>query len=163
MMTTKLLSCIIVGSSLLAAPALAQSSTKGQLITEQSSLEWFGSNVVGLTVNDPQNNKIGDIDQLLIDRNGNIEGVVIRLGGFLGMEKKDVAVPLKSLRWVSQEAADLHNSTTGSNTITTDSSSMATDATKDYPDHVVLNMTKDELKKAPIFHYASDNDKKSSK
>jgi hypothetical protein len=98
MKTTKLLICVIVGSSLLAAPALAQSSAKDQLITEQSSLEWLGSNVVGLNVNDPQNNKIGDIHQLLIDSNGNIEGIVIRLGGFSGMEKKDVAVPLKSLR-----------------------------------------------------------------
>jgi hypothetical protein len=40
---------------------------------------------------------------------------------------------------------------------------MVTAASKGYPDHAVLNMTKDQLKNAPNFHYASDNDKSSSK
>src|SRR5665213_1978326 len=116
MKTTKLLSGIILGSCLLAGPALAQSSAKGQFITEQSSSEWLGSKLIGLNVYDLQKNKIGDVDQLLVDRNGNIEGVVIGVGGFLGVDKKDVAVPFKSLRWVSQQAANRANATTGSNT-----------------------------------------------
>jgi hypothetical protein len=163
MKTTKLLSCIIVGSSLLAGPALAQSFEKSQFITEQSSSGWLGSKLIGLNVYDPQKNKIGDIDQLLVDRSGNIEGVVIGVGGFLGVNKKDVALPFKSLRWVSQQAANRNDATTGSNTTATTSSSTATDASKGYPDHAVLNMTKDELKNAPNFHYASDNEKKSNK
>jgi hypothetical protein len=39
------------------------------------------------------------------------------------------------------------------------SSSTATIASKGYPDHAVLDMTKAELKNAPNFHYTSDNDK----
>lgn len=163
MKTTKLLGCVIVGSALLAAPAFAQSSAKGQFITEQSSSEWLGSKLIGLNVNDPQNNKIGDIDQLLVDRNGTIEGVVIAVGGFLGMDKKDVALPFKSLRWVSQQATKGTSATTGSSTTTTASSGMATDASKGYPANAVLDMTKDELKNAPAFHYASDDDRKSNK
>jgi hypothetical protein len=38
-----------------------------------------------------------------------------------------------------------------------------TDASKGYPDHAVLDMTKDELKNAPTFHYASDTDKSPKK
>src|SRR5487761_2437903 len=92
MKTTKLLSCIIVGSSL--------------FITEQSSSEWLGSKLIGLNVYDPQNNKIGGIDQLLVDRTGNIKGVVIGVGGFLGVDQKDVALPFDSLKWVSHQVAN---------------------------------------------------------
>src|SRR6185437_5346698 len=140
MKTTKLLACAIIGSALLAGPAFAQSAAKGQFITEQSSSEWLGSKLIGLNVNDPQNNKIGDIDQLLVDRNGTIEGVVIAVGGFLGMDKKDVALPFKSLRWVSQQATKGTSATTGSSTTTTASSGMATDASKGYPANAVLDM-----------------------
>ena len=136
---------------------------KDQFITQQSSSDWLGSKLIGLNVYDPHKNKIGDVDQLLVDRTGNIEGVVIGVGGFLGVDKKDVALPFKSLRWVSQQAASQKNATTGSNTATTSSSNMVTAASKGYPDHAVLNMTKDQLKNAPNFHYASDNDKSSSK
>ncbi|HEY5306393.1 MAG TPA: PRC-barrel domain-containing protein [Pseudolabrys sp.] len=163
MKTIKLLSGIILGSCLLAGPALAQSSLKGQFITQQSSSEWLGSKLIGLNVYDPQKNKIGDIDQLLVDRTGNVEGVVIGVGGFLGVDKKDVAVPFTSLHWVSQQTANRDKATTGSNTATKSSSDMATDASKGYPDHAVLSMTKDQLKNAPNFHYASDNDKSSNK
>jgi hypothetical protein len=156
MKTAKLLSYIIVGSSLLAGPALAQSSANSQFITEQSSSEWLGSKLIGLNVYDPQKNKIGGIDQLLVDRSGNIEGVVIGVGGFLGVDQKDVALPFKSLKWVSQRAANRSDATTGSNT-------SLTDASKGYPDHAVLDMTKDELKNAPNFHYASDTDKSPKK
>ena len=160
MKTTTLFSYIIIGSSLLAGPALAQSpvSVKGQFMTSQSSSEWLGSKLIGLNIYDEKNNKIGSIDQLLVDRNGVIEGVVIGVGGFLGVDKKDVALPFKSLRWVSQQAAN-HKSTTGLNTPPETSSSTATDASKGYPDHAVLNTTKDQLKNAPNFHYASDKDK----
>jgi sporulation protein YlmC with PRC-barrel domain len=160
MKTATLFSCIIIGSSLLAVPALAQSpvSVKGQFMTSQSSSEWLGSKLIGLNIYDEKNNKIGSIDQLLVDRNGIIEGVVIGVGGFLGVDKKDVALPFKSLRWVSQQAAN-RNSTTGSNTPPETSSSTATSASKGYPDHAVLNTTKDQLKNAPNFHYASDKDK----
>ena len=90
MKTTKLLSCVMLGLSLLAGPALAQSSVsvKGQFITGQSSSVWLGSKVIGLNIYDPQNNKIGDIEQLLVDRNGIIEFVVIGVGGFLGSGQK---------------------------------------------------------------------------
>jgi|SRR6185437_1225828 len=163
MKTTKLLACAIIGSALLAGPAFAQSAAKGQFITEQSSSQWLGSKLIGLNVNDPQNNKIGDIDQLLVDRDGKIKGVVIGVGGFLGVNKKDVALPFESLRWVSQQAAKGSNATTGSDTTTAASSSTATDASKGYPDHAVLDMTKDELKNAPDFHYASEGNTKSDK
>ena len=159
MKTTKLLTYVLVGSSLLAGPALAQSSAKGNFITEQSSSEWLGSKLIGLNVYDPQNNKIGDIDQLLVDRTGNVKGVVIGVGGFLGVDQKDVALPFKSLKWVSHQVANPDKTTTGSNTSTADSSNKASDAAKGYPDHAVLDMTKSELKDAPNFHYTSDSAK----
>jgi hypothetical protein len=155
MKSSKILICAVLGSGLIAAPALAQvtPSIKGQFMTEQSSSDWLGSKLVGLNIYDPQKNKIGAIQQLLIDRNGVVEGVVIGVGGFLGVDKKEVALPFKSLQFVAQKPGD-SSTTTGSNT-----STAAADPAKGYPDHAVVNTTKDELKKAPDFHYASENKK----
>jgi PRC-barrel domain len=51
----------------------------------------------------PQNggtsdNKIGGVDDILIDKEGRVTAVIIGVGGFLGMGEKDVAVPFSSDR-----------------------------------------------------------------
>ena len=45
--------------------------------------------------------------------------------------------------------------TTGSGTATT-TTTTTTGTAKDYPDHAMVNMTKDQLKALPAFKYASD-------
>ena len=47
----------------------------------------------------PQGEKIGDINNLLVAQNGSIAAVVIGVGGFLGIGEKNVAVPFDSLSW----------------------------------------------------------------
>ena len=49
-------------------------------------------------VYDPSDNKIGDVDDVLIDKEGRITAMIIGVGGFLGMGEKDVAVPFSSVR-----------------------------------------------------------------
>ena len=44
-------------------------------------------------VYDPSDNKIGGVDDILIDKEGRVTAVIIGVGGFLGMGEKDVAVP----------------------------------------------------------------------
>jgi sporulation protein YlmC with PRC-barrel domain len=49
-------------------------------------------------VYDPSDNKIGDVDDVLIDKEGRVTAMIIGVGGFLGMGEKDVAVPFSSVR-----------------------------------------------------------------
>ena len=47
---------------------------------------------------------IGEINDVIVSRDGSIEGVVLGVGGFLGMGEKDVAVSMDDLRFVSDGA-----------------------------------------------------------
>src|SRR6476661_4963201 len=76
-------------------------------------------------VYDPSDNKIGDVDDVLIDKEGRITAMIIGVGGFLGMGEKDVAVPFSALH-----ASEKNNKW-----------------------YLVLNTTKDALKAAPGFTY----------
>jgi sporulation protein YlmC with PRC-barrel domain len=49
------------------------------------------------SVYDPSDNKIGEIDDALIDKEGRVTAIIIGVGGFLGMGEKDVAVPFSSV------------------------------------------------------------------
>jgi hypothetical protein len=49
------------------------------------------------SVYDPMDRKIGDIDDILVDKDGKIEILIVSVGGFLGIASKDVAVPFKAI------------------------------------------------------------------
>jgi len=44
------------------------------------------------------NNKIGAISDVLVDRDGKIDAFIVSVGGFLGIGEKDVAVPFDAIR-----------------------------------------------------------------
>jgi sporulation protein YlmC with PRC-barrel domain len=50
------------------------------------------------SVYDPKQNKIGDVDDVLVDQSGKITGLVIGVGGFLGAGEKDVIVPFSAVK-----------------------------------------------------------------
>jgi sporulation protein YlmC with PRC-barrel domain len=128
--------------ALLLTPAMAQNTTvqpnnaqsgnqampAGAFLQQQTTNEWRGSSLVGSRVMGPDNKTIGDISDLLLDQNGNVQAVVIGVGGFLGLGEKDVAIPFKNLTVVRSS----------------DGRSI---------DHVSVNYTKDQLKSAPTFKY----------
>ena len=76
-------------------------------------------------VYDPSDSKIGDIDDMLIDKEGRVTALIIGVGGFLGMGEKNVAIPFSDVR-----ASEKNNKW-----------------------YLVLNTTKDALKGAPGFTY----------
>jgi sporulation protein YlmC with PRC-barrel domain len=82
---------------------------------------WYKQNVY-----DPADNKIGEIMDALVDRDGKVTALIIGVGGFLGMGEKDVAVPFTSVRATTK------------------------DNNKYY---LVMNSTKDALKSAKGFKY----------
>ncbi len=50
------------------------------------------------SVYDNSDHKIGDVNDLLFEKNGKIEAVIVGVGGFLGMGEKNVAVAFTSLK-----------------------------------------------------------------
>jgi sporulation protein YlmC with PRC-barrel domain len=79
------------------------------------------------TVYDNRDNKIGDVNDLLLDKDGKINAVIIGVGGFLGVGEKNVAVPFSSLKV----------------------------AEKDGSRYLVLEATKEALQGAPGYVYDS--------
>jgi sporulation protein YlmC with PRC-barrel domain len=129
--------CMLVSSAALAQTQTA--SDKGQ---------WQASKLIHMNVYNAQNEKIGDIKELMLDKNGKVNTVAIGVGGFLGMGERDVAVKFDQLKWSNDppKSASPAGTTTGS-------AQSQANRDRNYPDHAVLDATKDQLKAMPQFDY----------
>jgi hypothetical protein len=80
-----------------AQPSPSQTSQPSRsFVDAQSSDQWLGSTLIGLKVTSGDEN-IGSISDLLVDKDGKVIAAVIGVGGFLGIGKKNVAVPFDAL------------------------------------------------------------------
>ncbi len=66
--------------------------------TTQAATDWRSSKVVGLNVYNSKNEKIGDINDLIIGSSGAVSHAVVGVGGFLGLGEKNVAIPFSSVK-----------------------------------------------------------------
>ena len=178
-MLAKYLAAGVAGSMLLASAAYAaettttDTATKTQASATEMSFQgnWRASKVVGLNVYNEQNENVGSINDLLMDKSGSIKGAVISVGGFLGMGAHLVAVSFDKLKFsdqpvaytgVSSNAPGASGAAGGAkppaSTTTTGSAATQQAATAKanpwYPDHAMLNASKDELKNMPEFKYS---------
>jgi len=163
----------IAGSALLATLAFAQTPTEKSDKAEMSPAttaasptsyqgNWRASKVAGLSVYNTNNESVGSINDLLMDKSGAIKGVVIGVGGFLGVGEHLVAVPFDKVKFVSEPiaytgAAGASDTGAGKMSTTTTGAAPAAAASKPnpwYPDHAVFNASKEELKAMPEFKYA---------
>ena len=55
--------------------------------------------IIGTRIKNAEGKDIGEVDQLLINRDGKVSHVVIGLGGFAGMGEKKVVVPWSDLKF----------------------------------------------------------------
>jgi hypothetical protein len=100
-MPMKYVAAALLASSLLSAPALAQSAqqpaasnaTAAQKIKMQQLGTWRTSKLIGLNVYNSNNEKIGDINELINEAPGKVDVVVIGVGGFLGIGESNVGLP----------------------------------------------------------------------
>jgi sporulation protein YlmC with PRC-barrel domain len=74
-----------------------------QYITENRPDLWRASRLEGLNVYNDNNEKVGDIREVLVNEQGQVEAIVIGVGGFLGIGERDVAVPYDALEWVQED------------------------------------------------------------
>ncbi len=105
----------LAATALLAGSALAQTSAPtqpagaGQIMTQMPQDLMRGSKLMGVDVYGADNQKIGDIDEVLVDRQGKIHGFVVGVGGFLGIGQKDVAIPFDQVTWMSNQEVQASN------------------------------------------------------
>ena len=130
---------------------------------------WRASKLMGLDVYNEANEKLGDVNEIILDKTGKVSAVVIGVGGFLGMGEHDIAVSMDKLKFVEEPVrtsstapATTRDSTTGAasapaNTATS-TAPAHTVGTNDWaPDHAVMSGTKDQLKAMPQFKYSDYN------
>ena len=157
-MLAKYITTGVVGSLLLASAAFAEPPTVPQ---SQLHGDWRTSKVVGLNVYNDNNENVGSINELLMDKSGNIKAAVLSVGGFLGMGARYVAVPFDKIKFsnepVSYAATSAKpNADAKPQSTTTGSATASAKPNPWYPDHAVFNANKDELKSMPEFKFSND-------
>ncbi|MGJ4917061.1 PRC-barrel domain-containing protein [Bradyrhizobium sp. HKCCYLRH2060] len=177
-MVMKTVAAGLAGSLLLATAAFAAESTttttsttiKSNTTAASYQGDWRSSKLVGVKVYNNNNENVGSIDDLLVDKSGAVKGVVIGVGGFLGMGEHLVAVSFDQVKFSDQpvQATTASNapasgttsstnppaSTTTTGAATGTSSSSMSSKNRWYPDHAMINATKDQLKAMPEFKYS---------
>jgi sporulation protein YlmC with PRC-barrel domain len=176
-MSAKYMTAALAGSLLLASAAFAAEDTATKpapstsaAATSTSSTsfqgDWRASKVVGLNVYNEQNEAVGAINDLLMDKSGSVKAAVISVGGFLGMGARLVALPYDEIKFSTEPVAytGVSSNVGGAkppSTTTTGSTAgsppvAASKPNPWYPDHAVINGTKDELKNLPEFKYSTE-------
>jgi hypothetical protein len=67
------------------------------MFTSLASDDVLVSCLIGQPVVNEAGDKIGDIDDLIMDKQGHLSAALIEVGGFIGVEEKLVAIPFSSL------------------------------------------------------------------
>ena len=78
----------------------AATAPKGQVITEQKPDQLLASKLKGTNVIGTNDEKIGDVSDILFEKDGKILAYVVGVGGFLGIGTKDVALSPASFQIV---------------------------------------------------------------
>jgi sporulation protein YlmC with PRC-barrel domain len=100
-----------------------------KFVSSQKPDQFLASKFKGTDVVGADNQKVGDVSDILFDKNGKIDAYVVSVGGFLGMGSKEVAL-----------APDAFQVIPGDPNSATDSSPK-----------LKISMTKDQLKEAANF------------
>jgi sporulation protein YlmC with PRC-barrel domain len=175
----KVLAAALLTAAIFSAPAYAQTAqptnraapaatTAGSHEKMALKGNWRASKLMGLDVYNEANEKLGDINELILDKNGKVNAVVIGVGGFLGMGEHDIAVTMDKLKFMEEPVRTsstapasttretTKETTTGAATTTTTTARTA-DANDWMPDHAVMCGTKEQLKAMPQFKYSDYN------
>jgi hypothetical protein len=79
-----------------APPAATTAATPAEagrfIVLENGTTDWLASNLIGSTVYSGTDENLGKIVDILATDAGQVKAVVIGVGGFLGIGRKDVAV-----------------------------------------------------------------------
>src|SRR5438094_640019 len=107
------------------APAAGTTGSTQTIIPEQAQTTVLAKDLMGANVFGPDEKKVGTVEDLILDEQQKISGVVVGVGGFLGIGKKEVG-----LNWQQAKVVESPDTT----------------AKK-----IVINLTKADLEAAPDF------------
>lgn len=185
-----LIACVAI-AALGVGPALAQTNqpaappaqpgTAGDAATETITADkvsadtWRISKLIGVGIYGPDDQKVGDVNEVLVDHKGQVQAIVVGVGGFLGIGEKDVAIPFGKVQWSDQPVNPVPTAPPGAQPAPTEPStatgtpppaasttppategttgSAMTETKPMYPDHGRITMTKQQLNDAPKFEY----------
>jgi sporulation protein YlmC with PRC-barrel domain len=176
---SKYLAAALLTTALFACAASAQTASTKSAAPDSAAAahkegEWRASKLIGVNVYNEANEKIGDINDVILDKAGKVENVVLGVGGFLGMGEHYVAVTYDKLKWSNEPPRSITANTTtpttnrpatnadgtartAANGTTTGAATTTAEDRKAngywYPDHAIYNATKDQLKAMPQFKY----------
>jgi len=115
-----------------------------KFIAAQSTDQWVFSKFKGTDVLGPDNAHIGNVNDMLFDKNGKIMGLIVGVGGFLGIGEKNVAIDMSAFQPVPPDTGS--SASGGGSAMTTRSDDPTMTKLK-------VTWTKDQLKNAPDFQY----------
>ncbi|RAI42439.1 PRC-barrel domain-containing protein [Rhodoplanes roseus] len=105
------------------------SSAAASVITQQSPNQWLASKFMGTDVIGTDDAKIGDVSDVLFDKSGKVDALIVGVGGFLGIGQKDIALPISSFQVIAANSGKNNTSS----------------------DQLRLSMTKDQLQQQAEF------------
>jgi sporulation protein YlmC with PRC-barrel domain len=156
----------LTGAAMAQTPAPTTPATSSAGVTQSYKGQWRVYKLIGLDVYNQNNEKLGDISEILTDPTGRIQTVILGVGGFLGVGERMVAVSFDQLKFVNQPVeSKMASSTSTPATKTADTAPQATTGAATstrpirsvgeqwYPDHAVINLTAEQLKALPRFDY----------
>jgi hypothetical protein len=76
-------------------------------LVKQDQSELLAANLIGQTVLDASNESIGEVTDLITDKDGKILAVLVGAGGFLGIGQKDLAIRFQDIKVSRDENDDL--------------------------------------------------------
>ncbi|GLO77338.1 PRC-barrel domain-containing protein [Sulfitobacter pontiacus] len=131
----------------LTGPAFADAHAAGFGTVTAQETDFFASDLIGMPIYNSETeveanstiaadgekewDDIGEINDVLLDSEGNVKAVILGIGGFLGMGERDVSVNMDEIRIVTEEG--------------------------DSDDRfLVVNTSKEMLEKAPAFERMDD-------
>ncbi len=117
-MKTLMISTALVGA--LALPAVAQTPDNMTFLAERPQGSVEASTLIGSRIYASANtveadafngvqqdwSDIGEVNDIVLSRDGQVEAVLVDVGGFLGIGERQVAVEMSALRFVADDATD---------------------------------------------------------
>jgi len=139
----RLISAALLACVLVSPMATAQTTTPNRSAAEAPSSatgQWRASKLVGVDIYNEQNENIGEVNDVIIDTSGKVDGVIVSAGGFLGMGEHHIMMKLDQIKFSNKAG-------------TTSTGSTSSDSKQWYPDRGTVDLTKDQLKAMPQFKY----------
>lgn len=89
----------------LSAPAVAEEIPQGVFFEQQQPTQFLARDLVlGAKIYGPDDKIVGDVEDLILNEDNQIVGVIMGVGGFLGVGEKRIAVRYRALEFKTEDS-----------------------------------------------------------